>query len=121
MLALVPIAVGSLTLVAGTRTVGDRGDPTASLESEFHFFGAWWLGAGLFLFSLARDVEKRTRRIRIFAGLLALAATGRIVAVLDVGWPQPEHVALMVIEFTLAVLLVLWQHRVARTVRREAG
>jgi hypothetical protein len=112
--ALVPIVVGAMTLLGGTWTVADRGEPTPSLESEFHFFGAWWLGAGLFLFSLAGDVERRTREIRIFAGLLFLAATGRVIAVLEAGWPRPEHTALMIIEFALAALLVVWQSRVAR-------
>jgi Flp pilus assembly protein TadB len=116
-LALVPIVVGAVTLVGGTRTVTDRGEPTASVESEFHFFGAWWMGAGLFLFSLANRIEERTREVQVFAALLVLAASGRVVAIIDVGWPKPLHIALMVIEFLLAAVLVVWQSRVARASR----
>lgn len=114
ILAVVPIVVGAMMLVGGTRTVADRGEPTPSVGSEFHFFGAWWLGAGLFLFSLAADIETRTREIRIFAALLFLAAAGRVISVLDAGSPDPEHTTLMVLEFTLASVLVAWQARVAR-------
>jgi hypothetical protein len=113
-LAMIPIVVGTWTLIAGTRTVADRGAPTASVESEFHFFGAWWLGAGIFLFSLAPRIEQRTLELRVFALLLLLAALGRVVAILDAGWPEPPHVALMAAEFTLAPVLVLWQSSVAR-------
>lgn len=112
-LAVVPIVAGTLTLVLGSAVIPDPGRPSASTESELHFYGVWWIATGLFLLSLVPRIEHRGRELRVVCGLLVLAAVGRVIAIADAGWPHWQFVVLMGLEFVLPPLLVLWQRRIA--------
>jgi hypothetical protein len=113
-LGLVPIVTGAVSLVLGTDAIPEAGAPSASTESELRFYAVWWLGAGLFLASLAPRIEERGRELRAVCALLVLGAAGRALAIADAGRPQPIFVVLMVLEFLIPPVLVLWQARVAR-------
>jgi hypothetical protein len=116
-LGLVPIVTGAASLVFGTDVIPEAGSPSASTESELRFYAVWWLGAGLFLASLAPRVEQRGRELRAVCALLVLGACGRALAIADAGRPQPIFVVLMALEFLIPPVLVLWQARVARASR----
>jgi hypothetical protein len=116
-LAAVPITTGAVSLVFGTAAIPDAGAPSASTESELHFYAVWWLGAGLFLASLAPRIEHRGRALQAVCALLVLGAVGRVLAIADAGWPQPIFVVLMALEFLLPPVLVVWQARVAHASR----
>lgn len=118
-LAAIPIVTGVMHVVLGTDSVRDSGDATASVESEFRFLAVWWMGAGLFLASLARHVERRTLELRAVCALLFLGGVARAIGIVDDGRPHSVQVALMVVEFALPLLLVVWQARVARPAGRS--
>jgi hypothetical protein len=113
VLAVVPIATGSLTLFLGADSVPSPGEPSANLESELRFYSVWWIGAGLFVAWLAPRIEERTLELRVFCGLLFLSGLSRVLAALATEWPSTGQIILMAIEFTLPVVLVAWQARVA--------
>ena len=105
----VAIVAGAWTVVAGSESIPSAGDLNANVESELRFYSTWWIAAGVFLVWLAPRVEERTRELRVFCALLALAATSRVFAVIDTDWPSTGQTILMVVEYALAVLLPLWQ------------
>ncbi len=113
-LAVIPVLAGTATLLLGSDAIPDAGRPGASVESELRFYGVWWIGAGIFLASLARDVERRGWELRVFCALLALGAAGRVIALADDGRPHATFLVLMGVEIVVAVVLVVWQARVAR-------
>ena len=110
----VAIVAGAWTVVAGSESIPSAGDLNANVESELRFYSTWWIAAGVFLVWLAPRVEERTRELRVFCALLALAATSRVFAVIDTDWPSTGQTILMVVEYALAALLPLWQAQVRR-------
>lgn len=112
-LSVVPVVAGAATVLLGSESIPAAGDPNANLESELRFYAVWWIGAGLFLAWLAPRVERRTRELRVFCALLFAAGASRLLAVLETDWPSTGQLVLMGAEFTLPVVLVVWQARVA--------
>jgi hypothetical protein len=112
--AVVAIVTGTLTVFFGTAVIPRGGSATASVESELRFYGAWYLGAGLFLASLARRIEHRAFELRMVSLLLVLGGVGRILAIADAGWPHPLFIVLLALELLLPPVLVVWQWRVSR-------
>lgn len=115
ILAVVPIVAGAATVLFGSGIIPGAERPGASVESELRFYGAWWIGAGLFLLSLAPRIEERGRELQVFAALLVLGAAGRVIALLDDGRPHAQFLVLMGLEIVVAGALVAWQRRVARS------
>lgn len=111
VLGAIPVVAGAATVVLGSGSIPAAGDLNANVESELRFYSVWWIGAGLFLWWLAPRVLERTRELRVFCALLFLAATSRLLAVLDTDWPSTGQVVLMGVEYTLALLLPVWQAR----------
>ena len=107
----VAIVAGAWTVVAGSESIPSAGDLNANVESELRFYATWWIAAGVFLVWLAPRVAEQTRALRVFCALLALAATARVLAVLETDWPSTGQTILMGVEYALAVLLPAWQVR----------
>jgi hypothetical protein len=117
VLAVIPILTGAWTVAAGADSVLGAGDASPGIESELRFYSVWWIGAGLFLIWLAPRVEERTLEMRVFCGLLFLGGLSRVFAALATDWPSTGQMVLMLIEFTLAVVLAVWQAAAARSIR----
>ena len=107
VLSLIPIVAGAASVLFGAALMPDAGAATPSVESELRFYGAWWLGAGLFLQGVAGDRAGRARLLLPFAGLLALGATGRLIGIVVDGEPHAQFVVLMVVEYVVAAGLAL--------------
>ena len=114
VLALIPILTGASTVILGSESVTDAGDPNANLESELRFFSVWWIAAGCFLLWLAPRVGERTRELRVFCALLFLSGISRVLAILETDWPSTGQIVLMAIEWVLAIVLVAWQAHATR-------
>ena len=113
VLAVVPVVAGAATVLFGGDSILGADEASASIESELRFYSVWWIGAGLFLAWLAPRVHERTRELRVFCALLFLSGLSRVFAILDTDWPTTGQVVLMALEFTLPVVLVVWQASVA--------
>ena len=106
-LSLIPIVAGLASVLFGAALMPDADGISASAESELRFYGAWWVGAGLVLLWVAGDLGARRRLLLPFAGLLALGATGRLIGVVVDGEPHWQFLALMGVEYAIALALAL--------------
>ena len=112
--AALGIVAGALTMIAGSHAILGGGEPTASTESELRFFATWWLGAGIFVAWLLRDLERRGRELRVFLALVVLAGIARALAWADQGRPHTTFVVLMAVELALPPLVAVWHARASR-------
>ena len=113
VLALVPILTGLASVVWGSAIIRG-GVSDASVESELRFYAVFWIGFGLYLFSLAARVEERGRELAFAAALLFAGGIARAIGIAADGAPAADYVVLMVVELVLPVVLVAWQRAVAR-------
>src|SRR5687768_2996262 len=98
-LALVPIATGLASVVGGSGIIPTAGEVSPNVESELRFFSVWWVGLGLYLWSLAPRIDVRGRELRIVCALLFAGGLARLWAIADVGRPDDRFVVLMAIEW----------------------
>lgn len=113
ILGLVPIVAGLATVGFGAAIIPDAGSPSASTESELRFYGAWWVGAGVFVQWLVGDFGARRRELLVFCALLWLGAAGRLIGWWVDGRPHTQLLVLLAAEIAVPLVLVPWQRRVA--------
>lgn len=109
LLGAVAIAAGLLVVLGGAATVLDANAASASLDSELRFFAAWYVVAGVLILRAAPAPQAHRGLILAVSAALALAATGRVLSWLALGRPSDLAVALLVIEYLIALGLPLWQ------------
>jgi hypothetical protein len=110
---VVAVVFGAVAVVTGAEGVRHGGEVTANVDSEFRFFAAWYLGAGVLLLSIAPRVEKARSVIRGVCGVMLLAACGRLLSLATAGRPDAFFLVLLGIELAVPALLVPWQSAVA--------
>ena len=118
-MGVVAAGMGAKGVVQGAGEVPDPGSPTASVDSEYRFYAAWYHVTGLQLLRAARRPEDATALIRATAGALAIAASGRLMSIRRFGRPHPSQLALLAVELALPPILVPWQSRVARAAQPQ--
>jgi hypothetical protein len=114
VLAIVPVATGLLSVILGSNVIPDGDGTVASVESELRFYSAFWVGFGLYLWSLAPRIHERGTELRIASAVLVLGAAGRALAIADAGRPHTFFLVLLALEVLIPAVLVPWQARVAR-------
>ena len=114
VLAAIAVTTGTISALFGTDVIAGGDATSKSVESELRFYAVWYLGAGVFLASLAPRIEQRGAALRGVCLVLFLGGIGRVLAIAGSGWPHPLYVGLMALELLLPPVLVLWQARVAR-------
>lgn len=110
----VATVAGARGVLQGAAEVPDPGTPTASVDSEYRFYAAWYHVTGLLLLRAARRPEDATTVVRAAGAALLLAASGRVMSIRRHGRPHRSQLALTAIEFALPPVLVPWQAHVAR-------
>jgi len=113
VLALAPIGTGAAAALFGTAIIPDVKSVDPSVESEMRFFAVWWVGAGIYLYTLAARIEVAGKELRVLCALLFSSGCVRWLSVAVDGWPHPIFVTLASVEVALPVLLVVWQSKVA--------
>ena len=112
-LALIPIAAGLATVVFGTEIIRSGGASNPNVESELRYYAVFYVGFGLYLWSIAPGVASRGRELRWAAAVLFCGGLARAIGVLVDGWPEADYVMLMAVELVLPAVLVLWQRSIA--------
>ena len=112
-LALIPVAAGLASVIFGSEIVRDGGASNPNVESELRYYAVFYVGFGLYLWSLAPEIARRGRELRWAAAVLFCGGLARVVGVLVDGWPEADYVVLMGVELVLPPVLVLWQRRIA--------
>jgi hypothetical protein len=115
LLALIPIGTGIVTMLGISDPIYAGADVPALpiLDSNLRFFGGFWLGLGIALLWLVRDIENQTVLFRAIWGAIFLGGIGRLLSIILVGAPPVPFIGFTVLELIGAPLFVHWQSRVA--------
>ena len=116
LLGIVPFATGIIGLFGlDDPLYAVMGLPrNALLDSNLRFLSGVWLGVGLAVFWIVRDIERQTVLFRVLWGMIFLGGVGRALSMIFVGMPPLPFVGFTVLELVGAPLFVLWQSRVAQ-------
>lgn len=88
-------------------------DMTASEESEFRFFAAFWIAYGVAALWVAPRVDRETTAVRALALALFAGGLARGMAWIAAGPPHALFIALMGLELLIPPLAIWWHNRVA--------
>jgi hypothetical protein len=113
-LAAVMVLAGVLGVILGADLVLGDDAFSASVDSEFRFFAAWYLAAGVLLLRAVPKVETAAFEVRFVGITFFVAACGRVLSMIDVGAPHGFYIALTAIEFAIPLVIVPMQAAVAR-------
>jgi hypothetical protein len=115
VLALIPTLTGAAGVLLGPGFLGLPPPWPADLDSHFRFLSGMFLAVGLGLYTCVPEIERRTERFRLLAGLTVCGGLARLSSLLAVGTPSLGHRAGLVMELIVVPGLVVWQARVARS------
>lgn len=111
VLGAVAIGAGGLVMVLGATTIVGVDDPSPAVDSEMRFFATWYVAAGLYLLTAAKDLDAKTPAIRGVIVAFGLAGVARAISWGMVGRPPALAIALMAIELLLPVVVLPWLAR----------
>ncbi len=118
LLGAVAITFGLLSAVLGASFDAGGADVAPTVDSEFRFYAAWYVVAGIFALRAVPRIEtERFTILALSAGAL-LGGSARVLSMIQVGTPRPIQIALTIIELALPFILVPWQLAVARRAHR---
>jgi hypothetical protein len=112
-LGVVAALAGARGVVLGAREVAGAESLPAAVDSEYRFYAAWYLVAGMSLLSGSGSTIARGELRFLSAGLWT-AAAGRVLSLRQVGRPGRGQLVLLGVEVALPLVLAGWQARVAR-------
>jgi hypothetical protein len=115
VLGSVMVLAGILGVILGADLVLGDNTFSPSVDSEFRFFAAWYLAAGVLLLRAIPKIEDAAFEVRFVGIAFLVAACGRVLSMIDVGAPHGFYVALTAIEFVIPLVIVPAQAIVART------
>jgi len=108
--ALAAIA-GARGVVLGAREVTSAGPVPAAVDSEYRFYAAWYLTAGVAVARRSPPVARR--EIHFLSAGLWTAAAGRVLSLAQTGRPTRGQLMLLGVEVALPLVLLSRQRRVA--------
>jgi hypothetical protein len=111
---LVPLAMGTLSLVHGPSVLRGVTGASADLDSHFRYLSGLLLAIGIGFASCIPAIERRGARYRLLAFIVIVGGLGRLGSLLTIGTPGPGHLFGLVMELLIVPLLMLFQARVAR-------
>lgn len=117
--SFVPILSGAAGLWFGANVTGDMDLPRATnFDSHFRYLSGLLLGLGLAVLSCVPRIATNGRLFQTLGALVVIGGLGRLLSLLTLGLPGPEHRFALAMELGVVPALMLWQWRVAR--RTEA-
>jgi hypothetical protein len=115
------VAGGSAVISGAAQVIGGEGF-SVNVDSEFRFFAAWYVIAGVLLLRAIPDIEQHGRIVCTVAAGFVLAACGRLISIVSVGTPDRWYVLLTVVELVLPLVIIPWQlHLSRRSSGRSVG
>jgi hypothetical protein len=113
-LALIPVTTGLVGLLGLRDPLYVRFGvvPNVVLDSNLRFFAGVWLGVGVTLFVILRRIERHGPIFRALWAMIFLGGLGRVLSIVDAGWPPVPFLGVLALELLGAPLFVLWHRRV---------
>ena len=115
LLAAVPVLAGLAGIIGGPAFLGLERPWPADLDSHLRFLSGVFLVVGLAWYSCVPHIEEKTARFRLLAAMTFCGGLARLVSLILAGPPSAGHLYGLTAELVLVPLLVVWQHRVARS------
>lgn len=101
LLGVACTVIGVFHLGLGIRSVPGEGLANATVDSRERYYGAIFIGYGLAWVWTARQRPVPARAVRFLAGIFLLGAVGRVISVVERGWPHWFQTVLTGIELAL--------------------
>jgi uncharacterized membrane protein HdeD (DUF308 family) len=114
------LAIGLYHLVLGIASVPGEQGAGATVDSRERFYNAVFAGYGVAWIWAARQAPIPATLVRWLAGAMLLGGVGRVVSVLQHGWPHWWQVPLSVVELVVPPLF-LWPARTVGADSARAG
>jgi hypothetical protein len=121
LLGVVAITTGAVVFLGGPEAGTDGSPVPASVDTEFRFFSAFWIGLGVFALRTALRGPVPQGTLAAVTGALFLGGVGRILSLADAGRPHALFLVLMAIELAAPAVLLLNRGDDRRLDRPEAG
>lgn len=106
--------VGARAVLLGAREVAGTESVHPRVDSEYRFYAAWYLLAGVFLSPLCIDSASVRRKVHFVSAGLWTAAAGRLLSLRQSGRPSASQLLLLGAELALPMVLLPWHARVSR-------
>jgi hypothetical protein len=116
ILGVIPISTGLVGLLGLRDPLYVRFGvvPNVVLDSNLRFFGGLWLGLGVVLFRTLPRIEREGALFRAMWGMIFLGGVGRLVSIVDAGFPPAPVLGVLALEIVGAPFFVLWHRRIER-------
>lgn len=114
--SLVPILAGLAGIVGGPFLFGAINYSTDTISHTAYLSGLL-LGIGLMFVASIRHVERHQGRFVVLGIIVFIGGLARLYAGLLTGFGSWPHQAALVMELVVTPAIVIWQGRVARTMR----
>jgi hypothetical protein len=114
VLGAVPVASGTLGMIAGPEGAPGGGPTTPSVDSEYRFVNLFWAAAGVILWWSLRKPDERAHVTRLLLGLAAAGGLPRLLSIARKGLPHPVFRAALVLELVIVPIVLVWHARAYR-------
>lgn len=110
LLSAVPLLTGGIHAIRGL----EIGAPiSAELDSGYRFLAAVWFACGLGLIWSILVFERQPTVFYSLAMLVFAGGVGRLISLVDRGWPDPASTVALGLEVIITPLLVWWASRLS--------
>lgn len=115
ILALVPAITGliGLTGIGDPIYVDLSKSNNILLDSNLRFFSGVWLGLGMALFSIIKNIDTQTQVFRIIWGCIFLGGLGRLLSIMFLHVPPLAFTGFTILEIVGAPFFIYWQKRIS--------
>ena len=113
---LVPVSAGCLGVLQGIGMTGALGVVTLpGLDSHIRYLSGLLLGIGIAFWSTVGSIATAGPRFRLLTAIVVTGGLGRLLGVLEHGFPPNAMLFGLGMELVVTPLLCFWQWRVARS------
>lgn len=114
VLALVPIAAGSIGLAEGIQAFDAQASLSRTGDSHLRYLSGLLLAMGLGYWSTVPRIEAQRVRFRMLTALVVIGGLGRLYAAALLGLPAVTMIVGLGMELVVAPGLALWRERIDR-------
>jgi len=117
---LVPLTAGTKGVLRGAAYI-DKALVTPDLDSHFRYLSGIFLMMGIAFVSTIPGIEKKGSLFRLLGAMVVLGGLSRALSWIEIGAPGGGNRFGLAMELGVVPALILWQARVARIYRKNAG